>query len=544
MLRKLYIENLAVIEKVEFDLDDGFCVFTGETGAGKSLIVGAIEMLLGGKADITKIRTGADEAIIEGHFQNSDEMIKIRRKVLSTGRSYAWFNDEPISLRDLASRTEKIADLLGQHEHQVLLNPTSHIDYLDKFAGLENRARDYKEGFNRLEEINSKLNFLDRQIERAEEQAKLREFELAELRSARLDLNEWNDLSTSLKKLEESEKILDRANRIREAFSEGEPNVQNLLGIVEKSVADMRGIVPECAQFDELLETAHAVVAEISHIADEIISSMDIDPDQVEELRTRQAFLQRLCKKYGKDIRGLIEYKGDLEKKFSGVDELKMERNKLEAEANALRDELVKMASELSQLRRKYAPELSKTLIRSLIPLGMRNVRFEVLFSMQASENGPIYFEGKGYALLPTGAESAEFLISPNPGEELKPLASIVSGGELSRIMLALKTIISNNISDSTLIFDEVDTGIGGDVGHAVGRTLEKLSKNQQVIVVTHLPQIAQKANAHYAIEKFEEKGRTKVRVVKVIGKNREKELSRMHGDEKNVIVKNGGQFK
>jgi len=536
MLKRLRIENLAVIESAEFDLAEGFCVLTGETGAGKSLVVGAIDMLLGGKADPTKLRTGTNEAVIEGHFDDGDRIMKVRRKITSSGRSYAWLNDQPISTRELIQKTATLADLLGQHEHQILLNPESHINFIDIFAHLDGLADEYHENFVLLEGLNSKIYSLDREIERAEEQAKLREFELTELKMANLDLEEWSELKTSLEKFEASEKILDRASKIHGIFFENEPNIQGLLGISEKAALDIRDVVPECAQILELLETAHAASGEISRIADSIMRSMEFDPAYVEELRTRQAFLQRLCKKYGKDIQGLIEYRDGLEKKASNIEGLKEERKKIEYEIVSLRTDLAKKAIGLSLRRRKAVSELAKTLIASLIPLGMDNVRFEVLFKRVESDDGPVIIEGKKYALLPAGAESAEFLISPNPGEDLKPLASIVSGGELSRIMLVLKKVISADNSRTTLIFDEIDSGIGGDVGNAVGNMLKDLANKQQIIVVTHLPQIAQKAGAHFTIEKFDEDGRTKVRISRVEGKARQAELKRMRGESEKPI--------
>ncbi|RKZ31924.1 DNA repair protein RecN [bacterium] len=538
MLRLLKIDNLAIIEHAELELDGGFSVLTGETGAGKTLVVGAIELLLGGRADSKKVRTGTSETNIEGKFDINGKKIEIRRKITASGRSYAWINDSPVNISELESRTAAFADLLGQHEHQELLDPDSHIGFLDSYAGNKELADSYREDYELFTEAVSQLKRLDRKIEQAVENARLREFELRELTEAGLDIDELESIDERLRRIEASERILASAGAARDALTESNTNALSLLTVAEKAIRGIHDVVEESAHIIELIETAQVAVSEASRTADEVAQSVDVDPEEAEQFRGRQALIQRLCRKYNRDVRSLIIYRDELEKGAENIEELKTEREKLQNTVDSLLRDLTERAKRLSQLRRKAAPVLASDISKALVPLGMDNVRFRVDFKMEPDPKGPVEIGGDHYALLPTGAESVEFLISPNPGEELRPLASIVSGGELSRIMLALKTLIIDDDSPAIMVFDEVDTGIGGDVGHAVGEALAELAKRRQLLVITHLPQIARRADSHFVIEKLEEKGRTKVNLRKVKDVEQKAELARMHGEEVEVVSK------
>jgi len=529
-LEKITIKDLAVINRADIVLDGGFCVLTGETGAGKSLVVSAIELLLGGRADTNRVRTGSDEANIEGVFEVDGKKINIRRRITASGRSYAYIDDSPVNLKELAARTEKFADLLGQHEHQALLDPASHVVFLDSYAGHADLANSYREDFEIYTNSLSELKRLEKDIERAREQAKLRDFELRELRDAELDPEQYEELSAKLKRIEAAETILEHSNTAREVLTEGENNIQGFLAIAERAIQGLSGIVPESEQVLELLETAFAATAEASDATEKIAQSVEVDHTEADQLRGRQMFIQRLCRKYNRNIEELIEYLAELEKSAVAVEELEDRQDKLRKKLEKLERTLSERAGELTKSRAEAAPSLADDIATSLAPLGMDNVRFTVRFDRKPDPNGPISMDGKNYALLPSGAEEAEFLISPNPGEDIRPLATIVSGGELSRIMLALKSLIMTEEPTGILVFDEVDTGIGGDVGHAVGEALCKLAQHQQLLVVTHLPQIARRAQTHFVVDKFEEGGRTKVNIRKVTGEEREKEFARMHG--------------
>ncbi len=537
MLRHLKIKNLAVIESAEIALGDGFSVLTGETGAGKSLIVGAIELLLGGRADTGRVRTGEKSAHIEGVFENNGNRITIRRNISAGGRSRAWVDGSPVALGELRRQTIDLADLLGQHEHQILLDPLSHVFFLDSYAGISGQTRTYTRLFTEYEKLLSALDKIARKIVSAEERTRLREFELEELEKAELDPDEWGELNDYLIRIAASEKILEAASVAAEGLLEGEHNAASSLTIAERAISDIRDIVPECARVIELLETAQAAVEEASREVLNIAQSVEVDPGKADELRQRQMFVQRLCRKYDKNLPELIEHREGLKRGTENLDKLRTERAELETRISNMREDLVSRALELTSLREKATPKLCSEIADRLAPLGMDNVIFQVRFTRNPAAEGPVEIRGDKYELLPTGAESAEFHISPNPGEELRPLAEIVSGGELSRIMLALKTLTSEDESSDLLVFDEVDTGIGGDIGHAVGEALTELAKRKQLLVITHLPQIARRAGNHYVIKKYEEDDRTKVTLKKITGDELESELTRMHGGEKELSL-------
>lgn len=533
MLKNLKIRNLAVIDSAEFTFGDGFCVLTGETGAGKSLVVSAIELLLGGRADSSRVRTGEKEAIIEGVFAEDGVETSVRRKISESGRSYAWLNDSPVTITELSEATAKFADLLGQHEHQILLDSEIHIDFLDIYGGHKALAEDYKLDYQQLDYLKKELKRLDKKIAEEKERARLREYELQELEAASLDIEEYEELNATMRRIESTETILENATDAYNAISEDDQNAISLVVSSQKKIEAISDLVPETSGILELLETALVALEEAAREIDDIAQSVDIDPAEAEQMRRRQVALQRLCRKYNRTMEALIEYVDELKTQANDVEQLVERRREMEDIIGELREKLAEKAIELSNKRRAAAPELAAEIAEVLAPLSMDKVRFEVKFNRSQSSDGPAEIDGEKYALLPTGIETAEFYISTNPGEDLKPLAAIVSGGELSRIMLALKTLFIEQEESGLLVFDEVDTGIGGDIGRHVGKALANLAKNKQLLVITHLPQIARLADRHYIIDKFEREGRTRVQVEEVSGKRREKELERMHGWEK-----------
>ena len=530
MLKALKIENFAVIDSVEFELGPGLCVLTGETGAGKTLIVEAIELLLGARADSTKVRTGAEAANIRGVFEHEGREVVIRRRISSTGRSSAWLDGLPVSISELAERTAGFADLLGQHEHQSLLDSTNHIGLLDRFCGVEELASDFSMGYRELEESESRLRRAGEEIERERERVRLREFELRELTEARLDPVEWDTIGARIERIDAAERILERASGAAHLIAEGETNAMDIVSAAEKLLLNISDIVPETKSALQLIESAQIALAEAAREVSAIADSVDMDSEEAESLRSRQLFIERLCRKYNRDVEGLIEYREALEAELTNIEDMESAMEALAEEVESRRENLVEMANDLRAAREKGAPILCRRIIEALAPLGMDNVEFEVRFHRRPDSEGPIRIEGKRYSMLPTGSESAEFLISPNIGEELKPLTSIVSGGELSRIMLAIKSLVGTTDFDGITVLDEVDTGIGGEVGNAVGRELFRLARERQLLVITHLPQIARLADIHFRIVKFEQDGRTRVKLERLSPFERKTEIERMLG--------------
>ena len=537
MLRRLKIENLAIIESGELEFGSGLSVLTGETGAGKSLVVSAVELLLGERADTSRLRTGAEEAIIEGVFERGGEEVELRRRITSSGRSYGWVDGTPVSMGELSDAARNFADLLGQHEHQVLLDSESHLDFLDEFADIDDKAANYRKLFEEFGELRAQKKRLEQRIESAEEKNRLREFEYRELGEAELDAGEWEEVRSSMARLESAERIVSAAGTALENLTEGESSAASLMAEAEREFEGIGEVVSEAKEALSLLDTAHAAVSEASNLADTILRSVDIDPEEAEEIRNRYDLYRRLQRKYARDVEGLLDYLGELERGAENIEELRLESKKIARSIAELRNNLITEARDLSRLREDAAPRLSEAIRRELRPLGMDGVRFAVRFLREPGEDVDIV--GESCRLLPTGAERAEFMISPNPGEDLRPLASIVSGGELSRIMLAFKSISGGEGDADFLIFDEVDTGIGGKVGIAVGKALSELASRVQILVITHLPQIARFADAHYAIEKYERGGRTRVDLRRLDPEGIMEEIARMKGEE--VKFANGG---
>ncbi len=537
MLRKIKIENLAVIDHLEFELESGLCVLTGETGAGKSLVVGAIELLLGARADSSKVRTGEEAALVEGLFQNGGKTTTVKRRITSGGRSYAWIDDSPVTVSELVEKTTGWADLLGQHEHQSLLDSTTHIDLLDSFAGSVEMAREFKAEFRRLEDALAQLNRLKREVERSRERSRHREFEIRELSEAKLDIDEWESINSKLARIDAAERILERANECLGALTDGNPSAIELLSLAERALADISRFASEAASVADIIDTAQTAISEAAREISNIADSVDIDPEEAEFLRGRQMMIERLTRKYGRDVAGLIDYLSEIGKSEDDIARIEEEIESRETGILRSKTHLVGIADTLRERREAAVPLLRERLQAALAPLGMESVRFEVHFDRIAEASGPVIIGDERFALLPTGSETAEFLISTNPGEDLRPLAAIVSGGELSRIMLAMKSLIRSSDFEGIAVFDEVDTGIGGEVGNAVGVELKRLAHHGQILVITHLPQIARLADLHLRVAKFEERGRTRVAIERLSGEAKREELMRMHGGEPNILI-------
>ncbi len=530
MLKSLKIKNLAVIDYAELHLDRGLCVLTGETGAGKSLVVGAIELLIGARADSTRVRTGSDEAIVEGVFEHSGRTNIVRRRISSTGRSYAWFDGMSVSISDLTEKTAGFADLLGQHEHQTILDQRTHIELLDRFCGITSLSDEFSTEFHELEQIESLLRKTREGIERERERIRLREFELQELSQAQLDPEEFEEIEAKIARIDAAERIFERATKASEHLNDGAPDALQLVAAAEKSLLDIADLVPEVRYATELVETAQAALAEAARVVSDIADSVDVDAEEAEILRDRQNLIERLRRKYNRDVRGLIDYQKELE---GGVTNLQGMESKMESISKDIESRLAILVEKANTLRKKReagAIHLQHEITGALYPLGMENVEFEIKFMRTEDPNGPITIDNERFAMLNSGSESAEFYISPNPGEALKPLAAIVSGGELSRIMLAIKSIIGSDYFEGITVFDEIDSGIGGKVANAVGKELLNLAGKRQLLVITHLPQIARMADVHLRITKFEEKGRTRVNLERLSLAEKVEEIERMHG--------------
>ena len=540
MLRFLRIKHLAVIDSVELEFDAGLNVLTGETGAGKSILVEAVGLLLGGRASAELVRTGEGTAAVEAIFENGGEERLIRREVTSQGRSRAFVNGELTTaggLKDLAARS---IELHGQHEHQTLLDPSTHLSVLDAFGGLEPLAAPVRACFEAYRAATEALDGFRRRASEGGARLELAAFQLAELEKAALGTPGSGDPEEDAE-LQSARQVLASAERVERLCAEGyaslyesDAAVLSGLGAVWKRVGELATIDP---RFQPYLDARDGIKSQLEDLADFLRrygEGIDASPGRLQHVEERLAALERIKRKYGPTLADARAKRDALRREVSDFDNQDERRTVLERQQNGTRTAYLEAAGILGKARRKIALEFARRLEQQLAELAMERTRFDVRF---ASEPVP------ETAWTDAGTDQAEFFVSPNPGEDLRPLTRVVSGGELSRIMLAIKTLTASarhgfseagnrppSMSAPGLIFDEVDAGIGGRVADVVGRKLRTLGSAFQVLCITHQPQIAAYADTHFQIEKRVDRGRTRTTVHRLDGPGRVDELSRMLG--------------
>ena len=523
MLRFLAIRNLAVIESVEVEFDGRLSVLTGETGAGKSILVEAVGLLLGGRASPDLVRTGAEMATIQALFDDRDggELL-IRREVTAQGRSRAFVNGELVTaaaLRDLGAR---LVDLHGQHEHQALLDPDTHLDLLDRYAGLDAEREQIASAFADHQAAVSALDEVRALAAQRVSRLEIAEFHLAEIVRAKPQPAEDEELAALRTLLSSAERVRRLAEESYAILYDRDEAVLASLGQVWKRVGELASLDP---RFIPYLDARDAVRAQLDDLASFLrgyAASIDASPERLQQVEDRLALLDRLKKKHGPTLADVVKKQAALEEEVAGLASLSDRILAAEAEVAARSGAYLALAQKLAQHRRSAATRFAKAIIGQLTDLAMEQTRFEIRFA--ASWPPP------ASAWSRRGTDVAEFYVSPNPGEDLRPLARIVSGGEMSRVMLAIKSLASLDESGKTLIFDEVDVGIGGRVADAVGSKLRALGDGFQVLCITHLPQIAAYGHRQYRIRKVVSDGRTSTRVDALDRSGREAELARMIG--------------
>jgi len=520
MLRLLRIRNLAVIEAVEVELEPGFNVLTGETGAGKSIVVEAVGLLLGARASADLVRTGESLATIEAIFEDPAEgEIIVRREVTSQGRSRSFINGSLATAGALRQIADRLVELHGQHEHQALLDPLSHLTVIDESARLGPLTE-------RVATSWASLRALREQRDRArmdgrEKAARLEliAFQLGEIEKALPKPNEDEELAATRQVLANAERIQRLCEEAYAGLYESDDAALSRLGQVWKRVGELATIEPQFAAHLDVRDAVKSQLEDLALFLRRYADGIDASPGRLQQVEDRLALLERLKRKYGPTLQEVVDTGAALSlerdlltKADQAVEEIEV------ALADATRTYL-EAARELSRKRRTAATGFSSQIEAQLGELAMARTRFEVRFN---AEEAPESAWGE------RGIDQAEFFVSPNPGEDLRPLARIVSGGELSRVMLALKTMAVEGGSEKTLIFDEVDAGIGGRVAEVVGAKLQQLGERFQVICITHLPQIASRAGTHYHIEKSVRASRTVTAVQHLDTPSRIEEIGRM----------------
>jgi DNA repair protein RecN (Recombination protein N) len=519
VLRFLSIRHLAVIDRLELEFAPGLNVLTGETGAGKSILVGAVGLLVGGRASAEMVRTGEDAAAIEAIFDAPDgREILVRREVSSQGRSRAMVDNSLVTSAALREACGGLVDLHGQHEHQVLLDPSAHLDVLDQYGGLGVERGAVADAFMRWQQVRQDRDRLRAGEREKASRAEFVAFQLGEIERAAPKAGEDDELSRTRAVLANAEKLQRLCGDAYDALYEGDQAVLPLLGSVWRKLAELSAIDSQFAPYVEAREGLKSQLEDLAFFLRSYASGIDASPARLQDVEDRLALLERLKKKHGPTLDEVIGRADALRRELHDLQHSTERAAELEQALDGVRAAYGKAGEALTAGRRAAAETFARALEKALGELAMPRTRCEVRFVAAQGEQD----------WTERGLESGEFYLSPNPGEELRPLARIASGGELSRIMLALKTLASTDLPGKTLIFDEVDAGIGGAVADVVGSRLQRLGDRVQVLCITHLPQIAAHGSTHFRITKRVKAGRTITEVARLDGVEREQELARM----------------
>ncbi len=549
MLSELHIKDFAIIDELEISFSKGLNVLTGETGTGKSIIINAVNMILGDKASDDLIRTSAKGGIVEALFDTMGneelgaklrekgfeikENMVIKRVISRGGKSRAFIDGGLATLALLSAVGEEFLSIYGQHEHQGLQRHERHIDILDEFGGLMGMRSTYQDCFRRLMQIEKELREIKAHEERISRERELMTFQLGEIESARLQPGEDHNLAEERKVLMNAEKLLEYSQGTEHILYSGEGSVVEKLNGVLERVRELVQIDQSVSPSVQSLESAMYQLEDVALSLRTYAQKVEVNPERLDEIEARLDEINRLKRKYGPTLDDIFAFKGKVEAELGEMATGKDRAEELESEENRLQEEILSLARGLSEKRRMAARRLEKEVERELAGLGMGKTRFQVR-TVEADKGGEREAHGDlrigEFLLTAKGMEEVEFLISTNIGEALKPLSKIASGGELSRIMLAMKTILAEMGAGQTLIFDEVDAGIGGAIAEVVGRKLHALSRRHQVLCVTHLPQIACFADSHHVVSKETRGGRTITRVKRLEGDGIADEIARMLG--------------
>lgn len=525
MLRFLRIRNFALIDRLELNFSKGFNLLSGETGAGKSIIVDALGLLAGSKASGEMIRAGESRAVVEAVFECAlgteldrlgldfeDSEVIVRREISSDERNRVYINSQPSTVAALRDIAPWLLDIHGQHDQQTLMDSASQLDLIDAFAGSADLARQVRQLFESLQQAESELADLTAEHARKLERLDLLSFQHDEITKAQPKPGETPYLHERLEVLTHAGKLLESAARGYEAFYESETSVLSVLASVQRALKDASQHDNRLQSIVEQTETARISIQDVAYALRDYADQVDADPQELERIQARLSDLERLHRKYGPD---LLDYLQKVRSEMDNIGLAQTKKEEIQSQIEQLREQYTKVARSLSRKRRGASKQLQSSVERELRSLAMPHARFTIDWT----------------DVLPgraRGIDRPELRISANPGEEPQPLDRVASGGELSRIMLALRTVLAVERQHKTLVFDEIDAGIGGKAAETVGQKLKELSRRYQVLCVTHLAQIAAFADHQYRIDKQVLDKRTLIRVDPLVGDSRIDELARM----------------
>jgi DNA repair protein RecN (Recombination protein N) len=534
VLNLLRIKNLALVEELEWQIAAGFTAITGETGAGKSIIIGALQLLLGERADKSVIRTGADTCTAEAVFTGKDlqklnpQLIEagvepsgddliIKRTLSATGANRQFINGSPTTLSILKSVGDALVDLHGPHEHQSLLSPDKQLDLLDSFARADEQLGEYRKPFRELQMLTAEHTALDTAETAREQELDLLRHQITEINSANLAEDEEEEIEKRYKLSSSSKRLIELASAAATKLSEADDSILSQLAETQRLLRELEKIDISTSQLASEHAASVVQLSEIARSLSDYAEKLDLDPEQLAALEQRVSLFETLKRKYGGSMAEVIafgERAAERMRKIEGRDE---ELERLRQQIEKVREQMNRAGDALRKLRAKAAPKLSENIRKNLRDLGFRQSEFEAKLTA-LEEPGA------------NGFDSVELLFSANPGEPLKPLRVIASSGEISRLMLAIKSALASHDSIPLLIFDEIDTNVGGEIAHAVGAKMQTLASEHQLICITHLAQVAACGSSHFVVTKEVSRGRTFSNLREVTGKARQEEIARMLG--------------
>ena len=535
MLKTLVIENIAVIKKAQIEFTSGLNVLTGETGAGKSIVVDSINAILGERTSRELVRADSDNAFVNAYFEDINDDVKLKlneydipveedgslllsRKISAGGKSVCRVNGLPVTVGILKDIGTHLVNIHGQHDSQALLNPDFHYKFVDAYADCDELLAEYKESFKSFLNIRRQLKSLTSDADERDKQSEILDYQIKELRDADIKVGEWEELKHRKSVILNSQAILNALNTLLGAVNGDDENqgIQSVLSSSDKEITALLDADSQLKPIIEKLDSAEDLLESIKDLISDKMESLDFQPDELDKIEERLDILYTFSNKYGETEQDMLYYLADAERKRALFDNSEQDLERLNAEYDSSLEKTQSLALKLSEVRRKAAEKLGDEICSQLEFLDMPGVKFVTQFS-------------KGN-LSSSGVDKIEFLIRTNPGEEPKPLAKIASGGELSRIMLAIKSIIAKSDSIATLIFDEIDTGVSGKASRKIGLKLKEVGKNAQVICVTHSAQIASAADSHFLIKKEYTDNAAFTQIMPLDFEGRKYELARIMG--------------
>jgi DNA repair protein RecN (Recombination protein N) len=532
MLQSLYVRDYALIEELDVEFGSGLNIITGATGAGKSILIGALSMILGERANTDVVRGDASKAVVEGIFDDADtERIRavlkenaietdplprviLRRKITERG-SRGFVNDTPATLDVMRAVAAELIDLHGQHEHQSLLHTETHLRLLDSFGGLGSLVENYKQKRERVAELVEEREALADRERELRQQKELYEFQIEEIDEVDPQPGEEEELEAERRVLENAEQLYASTQGLYEMLFEDENAVHDQLVVARNDLQDLARIDDAFEEHVDEIESAQIIVSELANFLQDYNAHIEFDPERLEEIRERITEIEKLKRKYGGTLEAVLEHRKEIGEQYELAKDFEGNLERLDKQIEAAQADLTDVALRLSSKRKEVAGRIEEAILDELATLGMPDSQFEVRFERRDDPEGWIRPKDKDtrYQAFEKGVDQVEFYISTNVGVPPMPLTEVASGGEISRIMLALKTILAKSERLPILVFDEIDVGISGDMARRVGESMHDLARYHQIITITHLPQIAALGDRHFKVEKVVEEGTTKTTI-------------------------------